>query len=202
MTGGRPVEGPLSRRFFRRDAVSLARALLGRLLVHDSERGRVIGRIVETEAYDQTDPASHCFVGRTARNAVMFGPAGFAYVYRSYGIHWCFNVTADLEGHGAAVLVRAVEPVAGAELMARRRRIDSTSRDLARGPGRLTEAIGITDRHNGADLTSPSLFIAGRRRPALDVVVTPRVGITKAAEVPWRFLVAGNRFVSGPSNVP
>ena len=111
---------PLSRRFFRRDAVTLARALLGRWLVHEQRGVRVSGRIVETEAYDQTDPASHCYRGVTARNAVMFGPAGIAYVYRSYGIHWCFNVTAGREGFGAAVLVRALEPAEGLGRMAQR----------------------------------------------------------------------------------
>jgi len=188
---------PLSRRFFRRDAVSLARALLGRLLVHETRGGRVVGRIIETEAYDETDPASHCYGGPTARNAVMFGPAGHAYVYRSYGIHWCFNVTAGRDGYGAAVLVRAVEPVAGVELMARRRRMGRASRDLARGPGRLTQAMAIAGRDNGADLTRGSLTIAGRC-VELPMVATPRIGITKATRVPYRFVVVGNRFVSGP----
>ncbi len=198
MTGAKP----LSRRFFARGAVALARALLGRFLIHETGGERLVGRIVEAEAYDQTDPASHCHGARTERNAVMFGPAGHAYVYRSYGIHWCFNVTAGRDGYGAAVLVRALEPLAGLEAMARRRSLAPESRDLARGPGRLTAAIGIAGEHNGLDLTGGHLYIAGRQPRALEIVTTPRVGITKAVEVPWRFFVAGNRFVSGPTKLP
>lgn len=188
---------PLSRRFFSHDPVCLARALLGRLLVHQTRAGRTVGRIVETEAYDETDPASHCYAGVTTRNAVMFGPAGHAYVYRSYGIHWCFNITAGRNGYGAAVLLRALEPVEGVELMARRRRMAPTSRDLARGPGRLTEAMAITGDDNGVDLTRGTLTIVGRQGP-IEVAATPRIGITRATVVPWRFVVVGNRFVSGP----
>jgi DNA-3-methyladenine glycosylase len=166
-------------------------------LVHDGPDGRTVGRIVETEAYDETDPASHCFGGRTERTRVMFGPGGYAYVYRSYGIHWCFNVTAGRDGFGAAVLVRAVEPLEGLDLMARRRGSRSTDRDLSRGPGRLTQAMGIDRSHYGVDLVSGSLRIT-TGRAVWRVVVTPRVGITRAVESPWRFVVAGNRYVSGP----
>jgi DNA-3-methyladenine glycosylase len=166
-------------------------------LVHDGPEGRTVGRIVETEAYDETDPASHCYGGRTERTRVMFGPGGYAYVYRSYGIHWCFNITAGRDGFGAAVLVRAVEPLEGRELMVRRRGSGPTDRDLSRGPGRLTRAMGIDRSHYGVDLISGPLRVTWGRA-ARRVVATPRVGITRAVEEPWRFVVAGNRYVSGP----
>lgn len=190
---------PLPRAFFTRPAPVLARALLGCVLVHDTAEGRVAGRIVETEAYDQREPASHSYRGPTPRTEVMFGPAGFLYVYFSYGVHWCANVVAGREGHGAAVLLRALEPLLGLELMARRRGLPSTGdpRKLASGPGRLTQAMGIVGALDGTDLCVGSLFLAGRPpRTRPRVAVTPRIGITKAVDLPWRFVVADNRFVS------
>jgi DNA-3-methyladenine glycosylase len=190
---------PLPRSFFTRPAPALARALLGCLLVHDTDEGRVAGRIVETEAYDQSEPASHSSHGLTARTRVMFGPAGHLYVYFSYGVHWCANVVAGRKGRGAAVLLRAVEPVLGLELMARLRGLaaEGDPRRLASGPGRLTQALGIDGSLDGADLCAGPVFIAGRpegTRPR--VAVTKRIGITKAADLPWRFVVEGSRFLS------
>lgn len=191
---------PLPRRFYARDSVTVARALLGCVLVHDTADGRVAGRIVEVEAYEQTDPASHSFVGRTARNAVMFGPGGYAYVYLSYGVHWCLNVATDREGFGAAVLLRAARPLVGVEVMAARRRLpldEASLVRLARGPGCLTQAFGVTIGDNGLDLTASSLrILRGGPRPDERVIATPRIGITKAADRPWRFVFEGDRFVS------
>lgn len=186
---------PLPRRFFAREAPGLARALLGCLLVHDGPGGRAAGRIVETEAYDETDPASHSYRGLTPRTRVMFGPAGFLYVYFSYGVHWCANVVAGRDGYGAAVLLRALEPIAGIELMATRRRT-ADPRFLCRGPGRLAQAMGITGGDNGVDLTHGRLFVARDEATRPEIMVGPRIGITRAADKPWRFSVAGSPFVS------
>jgi len=195
---------PLSRRFFAHDAPTLARALLGQVLVHESTVGRTAGIIVETEAYDETDPASHSAHGLTPRTAVMFGPAGHAYVYFSYGTHWCMNVVADRKGRGAAVLLRALEPLEGLSLMAERRGLDLSAPKsqlrLARGPGCLTQAMGIDAAHNGVDLYQGPLRVMrlGRRRSSLDIGVGPRIGVSKATAVPWRFFVVANPFVSQP----
>ncbi len=152
--------------------------------------------MVETEAYLPDDPASHAFRGRTGRNASMFGPAGRLYVYRSYGIHWCANVVCDVDGVGAAVLLRALEPVAGLDAMRSRRGLDDSGL-LAAGPGRLTQALGIDGAHDGADLLRPPFEL---RPPAgcVDVETSPRVGITRATERMWRYSLAGSSFVSRP----
>lgn len=165
--------------------------------VHDGER--LIGRIVETEAYFPHDPASHAFRGPTARNRAMFGPPLHAYVYFIYGANWCLNVTSEADGVGAAVLVRACEPVLGADTMrALRGRADVKDRDLARGPGNLCRAFAIGPAFDGADLIADrALWLADDGvRPA--VGVGTRIGITKAAHEPWRFYARGNPSVSGP----
>jgi DNA-3-methyladenine glycosylase len=154
------------------------------------------GRIVETEAYDREDPASHAFSGPTERNASMFGPPAHAYVYRSYGIHWCLNFVCREEGHGAGVLIRALEPVAGLDEM-RRRRDAGDEWLLCSGPGKLCQALGVTREQNGMALSAPPFELLPGP-PGLAVVAGPRIGISKAMDVPWRFGLAGSRFVSRP----
>jgi DNA-3-methyladenine glycosylase len=154
------------------------------------------GTIVEVEAYHQTDPAAHSFRGRTERNAVMFGPPGYAYVYRSYGIHWCLNFVCEAEGSASAVLIRALEPIEGLTAMRRRRGV-TEGRLLCSGPGRLCEALGISGRHNGLALDQLPFELHPRSsRP--DIAAGIRIGITKAADVPWRYGFAGSPFLSRP----
>ncbi|WP_181705795.1 DNA-3-methyladenine glycosylase [Chthonobacter rhizosphaerae] len=188
----RPVPEALSA--FEGDVVAAARRLVGAVLTVDG----VGGVVVETEAYDREDPASHSFSGPTPRNAAMFGPAGRAYVYRSYGIHWCLNVTCGPVGHGAAVLIRAIEPTTGLDRMAERRRV-SDPRLLASGPGRLCQALGITRAHDGLSIVEPPFDL---RLPdsdgEQDLVTGPRIGITKGVDAPWRFGLRGSRFLSRP----
>ncbi|MBS1166953.1 MAG: DNA-3-methyladenine glycosylase [Proteobacteria bacterium] len=173
-------------------AIELAPLLIGaRFLV-----GGVGGIIVETEAYEADDPASHSFSGERPRNKAMFGPPLTAYVYRSYGVHWCFNIVTGPIGHGAAVLVRAIEPTAGIATMTERRRTNDP-RLLASGPGRLTEALGITIAHNGLSLDARPFQLMPREGTP-DIVVGPRIGITKAADHPWRFGLRGSPFLSRP----
>ena len=171
----------------------VARALVGVSLFV----GGVGGRIVETEAYDESDPASHSFAGRTARNAAMFGPPGRAYVYRSYGLHWCLNFVCMPAGHGAGVLIRAIEPTAGIDTMRERRRM-ADERLLCAGPGRLCQALAIDRELDGARLDrSPFCLVAGSDR-GLVVAEGVRIGISKSRELPWRFVLAGSRFLSKP----
>ena len=177
---------------FNAPAEVVARALIGATLLVDG----VGGVIVETEAYDQSDPASHTHMGPTARNAAMFGPSGHAYVYRSYGIHWCLNFTCRPAGHGAGVLIRALEPRVGLEQMAQRRGL-SDPRLLCSGPGRLGQALGITLAHYGLPLDRPPFFVAAPD-DATEAVVGPRIGISKAVDQPWRFGLTGSRFLSKP----
>jgi DNA-3-methyladenine glycosylase len=167
-----------------------ARDLIGWTLSLDG----VGGRIVETEAYHPADPASHSFSGPTPRNAVMFGPPGYIYVYRSYGIHWCMNLVCG-DGPGSAVLLRALEPTEGLDLMIARRGLDDVRR-LCAGPGRLCQALGVTRDHNGALVTTPPFTL--QPGPPAEVVAGPRIGITKAADVPWRFGEKGSRYLSRP----
>jgi len=196
---------PLSRNFFARDPRQVARELLGKILVRRSGRKPLTGRIVEVEAYlGEDDPAAHSAAGCTARNAILFGPPGHAYVYFIYGNHYCLNVSCEPDGHAGGVLFRALEPLRGIEEMARARDIEvSGLRDLPKltsGPGRLSEAFGVTrERDNGCDLTSrrSSLWIGADGFVSKNVVVTTRIGITKAAERPLRYVLAGNPFVSG-----
>ena len=152
------------------------------------------GRIVEVEAYDHEDPASHGFRGRTERNASMFGPPGHAYVYRSYGIHWCLNFVCEDEGVANAVLVRALEPTHDLETMRERRGLDDP-RLLCSGPGRLCQALGVTREHDGLALDRPPFELLAAEGP-VEVVSGPRIGITRAAELPWRYAEAGSRFLS------
>ncbi|MEJ7687718.1 MAG: DNA-3-methyladenine glycosylase [Variovorax sp.] len=173
----------------------VARQLVGITLLVDG----VGGRIVETEAYDRDDPASHSFAGRTLRNAAMFGPPGHAYVYRSYGIHWCLNFVCREEGHGAGVLIRAIEPTTGIETMRERRGLDDL-RLLCAGPGRVGQALGIDHNLNGRALHRPpfELLIAAGNHPATVVEAGPRIGISKATEVHWRFGERSSRYLSKP----
>ena len=182
----------MNRSFFARSVHDVAPELVGAELYVDG----VGGMIVEVEAYDHEDPAAHGFRGRTERNAAMFGPPGHAYVYRSYGIHWCLNFVCDDEGVASAVLIRALEPTQGMETMAARRS-GAEPRLLAAGPGRLCEALAITRDHDGLPLDRPP-FELRERRGETDLVVGTRVGITKAADRPWRYGLAGSRFLSRP----
>ena len=175
---------------FSRSVHEIAPELIGATLLVDG----VGGRIVEVEAYDQEDPASHGYRGRTPRNAAMFGPPGHAYVYRSYGIHWCLNLVCEGEGVPNAVLLRAVEPTHGLDTMRERRGPDDPHL-LCSGPGRLCQALGVTREHDGLPLDRPPFELLERDRE-VEVVAGPRVGLTRAAELPWRYAEAGSRFLS------
>jgi DNA-3-methyladenine glycosylase len=177
---------------FARSVHEVAPELIGATLLVDG----VGGRIVEVEAYDREDPASHAYGGVTRRNASMFGPPGHAYVYRSYGIHWCLNLVCDGEGVPSAVLVRALEPTEGVEEMRARRGLEDP-RLLASGPGRLCQALGITGEHDGLSLDRPPFELCGPNEP-VEVLAGARVGISRAVELPWRYAEAGSRFLSRP----
>lgn len=189
------IAGPILKRvFYERTTVEVARDLLGKVLVHNS----VAGMIVETEAYlGGDDLAAHSARGITGRTRVIFGRPGHAYVYFIYGMYECLNIVAEPAGRPGCVLIRALEPVTGAEIMQSRRPAAKRLEDLASGPGKLTLAMGITRAHNGADLTRGPLVV---RAPAelhrLEIAVTPRIGIRECADWPLRFLIKGNRFVS------
>jgi DNA-3-methyladenine glycosylase len=187
---------PLTPDFFARSVHEVAPDLIGATFLVDG----VGGVIVEVEAYHHTDPAAHSFNGRTVRNAVMFGPPGRAYVYRSYGIHWCVNFVCEPEGSASAVLIRALMPTAGLAAM-RRRRGAVAERLLCAGPGRLCEALAITRAHDGAALDQPP-FALSAPAASVEIVSGPRIGITRAADLPWRYGLKGSRFVSRPFRVP
>jgi DNA-3-methyladenine glycosylase len=187
---------PIGRDFFARSVQRVAPDLIGATFLFNG----VGGVIVEVAAYPESEPAAHSYGGRTARNAVMFGPPGYAYVYRSYGLHWCVNFVCEREGSAAAVLVRALAPTAGFPAM-RRRRALGDDRLLCAGPGRLCQALGITGAHNGLALDAPP-FELYRRRDKVGLVSGPRIGITKAVEHPWRYGLAGSPFLSRPFRIP
>ena len=185
--------------FYDRPVLDVARDLVGCVVAH----GECSGVIVETEAYHDSEPACHAFIGLTARTHTLFGPPGKAYVYRSYGIHALLNAVCEPVGVGAAVLIRALEPLEGVALM-QVRRGRSAVRDLCSGPGKLTQALGIELHHNGVDLARGPVVIAPRPAAWRDVQVEAdtRIGITKAAELPWRFCAVGSRYVSRPVRIP
>ena len=182
----------LRKSFFDRSVHDVAPDLIGATLLIDG----VGGRIVEVEAYHHTDPAAHSYRGPTPRNAVMFGPPGVAYVYRSYGIHWCLNFVCEEEGSASAVLIRALEPTEGLAAMRRRRGVPD-ERLLCSGPGKLCEALGVTDRHNGLALDKAPFEVRPREGNA-KIVRGARIGITKAMDKPWRFGLKDSRFLSKP----
>ena len=180
----------LGKDFFARSVHEVAPGLIGVTLLVDG----VGGPIVEVEAYDHEDPAAHGYRGKTVRNASMFGSPGRAYVYRSYGVHWCLNFVCEQEGVASAVLIRALEPVHGIDVMRERRGLDDL-RLLCAGPGRLCQALGITVEHDGLPLDEPPFELLARETDP-DIVVGPRIGITQAADRPWRYGLAGSRFLS------
>jgi DNA-3-methyladenine glycosylase len=183
----------LRRSFFARSVHEVAPDLIGAVLLVDG----VGGRIVEVEAYHHTDPAAHSFRGETERNAVMFGPPGYAYVYRSYGIHWCLNFVCEPAGSASAVLIRAIEPLQGLAKMRRRRGL-TDERMLCSGPGKVGQALGVTrDKHNSLALDRPPFQLLARE-DAPEILTGVRIGITKAAELPWRYGLKGSKFLSKP----
>jgi DNA-3-methyladenine glycosylase len=181
--------------FYDRPVLEVARDLVGCVVRH----GDTAGVIVETEAYHHSEPACHAYVGLTPRTATLFGPPGVAYVYRSYGIHALLNAVCEPEGEGAAVLIRALEPLDGVDTMRARRGLHRVQ-DLCSGPGKLTQALGIQLRQNGTSLVDGPVRFGPpvAARPEIEVAVGPRIGITKAVELPWRFCAAGSRHVSRP----
>jgi DNA-3-methyladenine glycosylase len=187
-----PKPRPLRRNFFARSVHVVAPDLIGATLLFKG----IGGLIVEVEAYHHTDPAAHSFGGPTERNTVMFGPPGYAYVYRSYGIHWCLNFVCEAEGSASAVLIRALAPTHGLAAMRRRRGV-ADERLLCSGPGRLCEALGITSTQYGLALDAPPFAIFARTQD-VDVTVGPRIGLTKAVDQPWRYGLRGSRFLSKP----
>ncbi len=187
--------------FYTRPVLEVAEALIGCVITH----GETSGVIVETEAYHDSEPACHAFVGLTPRTEILFGPPGRAYVYLSYGVHALLNAVCEPEGIGAAVLIRALEPLDGVALMAERRGLDaSRSTRLCSGPGKLTQALGITLEDNGGDLARGPVVFSGRSGRFSDPVVQRdlRIGITKAAELPWRFCLADSLYLSVPVRNP
>ncbi len=186
----------LTRTFFKRSVHEVAPDLIGVELLVDG----VGGRIVEVEAYHHTDPAAHSYGGQTPRNAVMFGPPGYVYVYQSYGIHWCVNFVCEPAGSAAAVLIRAIEPTTGLPTM-RRRRGGADDRLLCSGPGRVCEALKITREQNGLALDAPP-FELFARVGEVEVVTGPRIGLTKAVDKPWRYGLKGSRYLSKPFKSP
>jgi DNA-3-methyladenine glycosylase len=190
-----PAPPRLRRSFFDRSVHDVAPELIGATLLVNG----IGGMIVEVEAYHHTDPAAHSYVGRTERNAVMFGRPGYAYVYRSYGIHWCLNFVCEEEGSASAVLVRALEPTQGLTAMRRRRGLRG-ERALCSGPGKLCEALGVTHKHNGLPLDRAPFELRARGEIA-GIVIGVRIGITKAADKPWRYGLEGSKFLSKPFKV-
>jgi DNA-3-methyladenine glycosylase len=178
--------------FFDRSVHKVAPELIGATLLFNGTGGI----IVEVEAYHHTDPAAHSYVGRTERNGVMFGPPGYLYVYRSYGIHWCMNFVCERDGSASAVLIRAIEPTQGLRAMMKRRGTDDV-RQLCSGPGKVCQALGVTRTHNALPLDAKPFELFAREDRA-SVVRGPRIGITKAVEKPWRYGLKGSKFLSKP----
>jgi DNA-3-methyladenine glycosylase len=191
-TLGKKLGKSIAKSFFNRSVLEVAPDLIGATLLVDG----VGGRIVEVEAYHHTEPAAHSYNGPTPRNAVMFGPAGYAYIYRSYGIHWCLNFVCEPAGSAAAVLIRALEPTEGLPLMRRRRGLPDP-RLLCSGPGRLCEALRVTAVHNGLALDAPPFALFAKPEP-VEIAVGVRIGLTKAVDKPWRYGEKGSRFLSKP----
>ncbi|GGH02615.1 DNA-3-methyladenine glycosylase [Silvibacterium dinghuense] len=197
---------PLPRSFYLPPPDTVAQALLGKLITHRDEGEKLTGRIVEVEAYfGADDPAAHAFTGKTARNAVLFGPPGQAYVYFIYGMYYCLNFSCEPAGQAGCILIRALEPVKGMETMARLRGLTPGVKPalLTSGPGRLCQALGLTRAlHNGLDVTNPasSLFVHDDGYQPASILATPRIGIRKAVDWPHRYFIAGNPCVSGPRN--
>ena len=187
-----PRPRKLRKSFFARPVLEVAPELIGATLLF----GNTGGIIVEVEAYHHTEPAAHSYGGPTERNGVMFGPAGYAYVYRSYGLHWCVNFVCENAGSAAAVLIRALEPTTGLALMQRRRGMDEP-RLLCSGPGRLTQAMGITRAHNGLPLDEAPFSLMSRTEEP-EILTGLRIGITKAVDLPWRYGLKGSRHLSKP----
>jgi DNA-3-methyladenine glycosylase len=183
---------PLKQSFFARSVHEVAPELIGATFLVNG----VGGLIVEVEAYHHTDPAAHSFRGPTQRNLVMFGPPGFIYVYRSYGIHWCLNFVCEKTGSASAVLIRAVEPTHGVATMRRRRKLRD-ERLLCSGPGKLTEALAVTHAHNGLPIDLPPITLFARATTP-EILAGVRVGITKAVDLPWRYGLKGSKFLSKP----
>jgi DNA-3-methyladenine glycosylase len=183
---------PLKRAFFARSVHAVAPDLIGATLLVDG----VGGIIVEVEAYHHTEPAAHSYRGPTPRNLVMFGPPGFAYVYRSYGVHWCVNFVCEKQGSASAVLIRALQPTHDLGAMRRRRKLQD-ERSLCSGPGKLTQALGITHAHNGLPLDAPPIALFSRAEKP-EIVAGVRIGLTKAVDLPWRYGLKGSRFLSKP----
>ncbi len=188
-------DNALPSEYYARPTLEVAQDLLGCLLIHDSPEGRTAGRIVETEGYvARIDPAAHAYRSRTRRNEPMWGPPGHAYVYFTYGMHYCFNVVTEPEGMAAAVLVRALQPLEGLDLKIRRAGVEKP-RLLCSGPGRLCQAMGIDTRLTGAPLQGPELRLVPGERPS-DIVSTTRIGIRQGQDLPWRYYPAGNPWIS------
>jgi|SRR5690554_933128 len=184
----------LIREFYARPTLTVARDLLGQVLVHRSPQGTCAGRVVETEAYTQNDPACHAYRGKTKRNATMFGQPGQGYIYLIYGIHHCFNVVTAQEDVGEAVLIRALEPLAGVEIM-KKRRNQQRDRLLCSGPARLCQALGITTALDGIDLLGDRIFLLSHPRPQ-KIVTTTRIGISQGKELPYRFYIGDSKYIS------
>lgn len=186
----------MEKSFFEKSSLRLAKDLLGCVLVHETKDGISCGAIVETESYHESDEASHTHRGKTKRNRAMFGPAGHAYIYFTYGMHYCFNVVAGEEGVGEGVLIRALEPLEGIDIM-RKRRSKENIKDLCSGPGKLVQAMGITFDDYGKPLFKGNLYLRKPDKAELfEIAHGPRIGIRKAVDKPWRFWIDGNKFVS------
>lgn len=187
---------PITKSFFKKNTLEIARALLNCYIVNNAKEGETMGKIVETEAYLSNDPASHSFNGKTKRNSTMFGQPGKAYVYFTYGMHHCFNVVTREEGVGEAVLIRALEPISGIELMKKRRKTNNI-KNLCSGPAKLVQAMGIEKKHNGLDIIEGKLRICmGKPIEDNNIIQTKRIGISKGADLPYRFYIKDNAFVS------